>query len=594
MEFEQRLENFRHALAGEKADAYIIPQTDVHRNEYLPAHFMRLAWLTGFTGSAGMAIVGRSKAAIFVDGRYTLQAQKQVDPRSFEVQDLSYGQIEAWLSTFLTRGNVIAYDPWLLTEAEVRRYEKLCQKTGVTLRPLPENLVERVWQDRPEAPNKNARLHSLEWSGFSISDKISQVCKTLDKHKADAALLTQVDSVAWLLNMRGEDISFLPVVLSFAIVYAGKKVDLFIDPRKITADFKDHFTDQVRIHPYETLEKKLQELGGAQKNILMDSQRAPFHAVQVVEQAGGKVIRADDVCLLPKACKNPVEVEGARRAHQKDAVALVHLLAWLEEAMTRQKITELDIVRKLKEYRTEQGAVDDSFSTIAGSGPHGAIIHYRVTPETNRTLRKNELLLLDSGGQYPSGTTDVTRTMVFGMPTAEQKDRFTRVLKGHIRLGAAKFPQGTTGHQLDSLARYALWQAGLDYAHGTGHGVGSFLSVHEGPQRISGAFNEVALQPGMIVSNEPGYYKAESYGIRIENLVVVTRCPHLKNSEQPMLCFETLTLVPIDRRLMELSMMTAQEIEWLDRYHQRVLEVIGPKVQPFARQWLQTNTRPLL
>ncbi len=587
---QRKIIELRQKFDENAITAYIIPQTDVHQNEYAPDFFKRLAWLTNFTGTAGLAIVAKKSAAIFVDGRYTLQAREQTDIAVFDPCKYTFQDIEAWLQKNLQKGDILGFDPWLLTEREFKKYQEICHKLELKLKPIAENLIDAIWHDRPLVAKAPAFMHSAEWSGKTALQKLDEVCKSIVDAKADAALLTQLDSVAWLLNLRGNDVICVPVVMCFAIVHSDKTVDLFVDPEKIIPDVQSYFANFVRVHDYTALNDQLNELGRSKKTLLIDHLRAPYQALISVESSGGKIIRAEDICLLPRACKNETEIKGAREAHIKDGTAVIHLLAWLAEEIKKIPITEMDVVAKVRDFRKEQGALDDSFEAITGTGPNGAIVHYKATPATNRQLALDEIFLVDSGGQYYEGTTDITRTVTFGMPTSEQKDRFTRVLKGHIQLACVKFPQGTNGHQLDSIARYALWQVGLDYAHGTGHGVGSYLCVHEGPQRISVAPNTVALQPGMILSNEPGYYKAGAYGIRIENLVVVQKSIPQAHYENEMLEFENLTLVPIDRYLIEVSLLTQSEREWLNSYHKQIYKIMAPRVQPFAQEWLKEAT----
>ena len=594
MLFQEKLHQLRHCFGDHNIQAYIVPQTDVHQNEYLPDYACRLTWLTGFSGSAGLSIIAQEQAAIFVDGRYTLQLPQQADMSLFTARKLNMVDIESWLGDVLKAGDVIGFDPWLMTEREHKIYHELCQRHDFILKAVPTNLIDALWIDQPPLPTALAFVHPLEYAGQSIHEKIVILCQQLQTLKADAAIITQLDSIAWLLNIRGQDVAMSPVVLSFAILNHNQTIDLFIDDCKIADDVRAHFGSLVNTYPYTNFSHRLHYYAQEGQRMLVDAARAPYAVFDIIERAAGHCVRADDIGLLPKACKNHIEIAGARQAHIKDGVALVHLLNWLYAAhRANSSLTELDIVQQLKTFRRDQGAVDESFNTIVGSGPHGAIVHYHVNEQTNRTILNNDMVLLDSGGQYHQGTTDVTRTFILGVPTPEQKDRFSRVLKGHIQLAMAKFPKGTSGHQLDALARYALWQVGLDYAHGTGHGVGSFLYVHEGPQRISSAPSSIALQPGMIVSNEPGYYKAGEYGIRMENLVVVDECSLEFGYEQTMLGFETLTQVPIDLKLVDHKLLTTDEKQWLNAYHQGVYEKLAPLIHSSAQVWLRNATQPL-
>ena len=586
-----RVAALRGLLAQDGLQGFAIPRADEHQGEYVPPHAERLAWLTGFTGSAGMAIVLAQQAAIFVDGRYTLQVGDQIDPAVFEVRHIADQPASDWLRESLSGGGQLGYDPWLHTAQGAARLRTACEAVGAELVPVPKNPIDRLWQDRPGRPDAPFEIHPPELAGETSADKRSALAEKLAARGVEAAVLTLPDSIAWLLNIRGRDVPRTPFPLSFAILRNDGGVSLFAPAGKVDGALAQHLGDSVAVESPNVFEAALAGVAG--RKVLADPATAADRIFQVLAAAGALVERDADPCQLPKACKNPVELEGARNAHRRDGAALTRFLAWLAREAPGGGVDELAAADRLERYRRDSNLLRDlSFDTISGAGPNGAIVHYRVTPETNRKLAPGTLYLVDSGGQYPDGTTDVTRTVAIGAPTAEMRRRFTLVLKGHIALARARFPAGTTGSQLDTLARMALWADGLDYDHGTGHGVGSYLSVHEGPQRISKAPNSIALQPGMIVSNEPGYYRTGQYGIRIENLVAV-RDLDMDGAERPMLGFETLTLAPIDRTLIDRDLLTAEEVAWVDGYHARVRERIGPLVDPETAAWLDEATRPL-
>lgn len=544
IDYTQRLAQLRHQFDAYGVDGFIIPVNDEFQGEYVPDSARRLEWLTGFSGSNGVAVILREKAAFFTDGRYTLQAKKEV--KSIEYQQFNLADLSpaAWAAEHLPQGHTLGYDPWLHTKPAISRYphSKACT-----------NLVDTIWHDRPAPPCTPIRLHPDKYTGETSISKRKKLAQFIGNHKAEAFLLTAPDSICWLLNIRGNDVPRTPFTLCFAIAYANGNVTLFADPRKA----QGITLESVRIEPLESLEKELAGL----TSCLSDPSDT---SMWFINHLHGKLRECTDPCKLWKACKNPVEIEGMRNAHKRDAKAVIQFLHWLEE---QTDVTETSASDTLQSFRAEQDLFQDlSFDTISGFGSNGAIVHYRASEKTNKKIAENGIYLLDSGGQYLDGTTDITRTISRGIPTPEQRDRFTRVLKGHIALACATFPAGTTGSQLDALARYALWQAGLDYDHGTGHGVGSYLSVHEGPQRISKMANNVALQPGMVISNEPGYYKAGEYGIRIESLVTVIERPDLSQNGKVFYAFETLTRVPLDLKLVDYSLLNADEKQWLEDY----------------------------
>ena len=588
----ERLARLRRELAARTLDGFVVPRSDEHQGEYVPPRGQRLAWLTGFTGSAGLAIVLRDRAALFVDGRYTLQAAQQVDGGLFEIRHLIDEPPARWLETALAAGMLLGYDPWLHTPHEVARFRAAAEKAGAALRAVSDNPLDRVWADQPAAPLAPVVPHPERFAGESAASKRTRLGRALAEAGAAAAVLTMPELIAWLLNIRGGDVPHTPLPLSFAILRQDGSVTLFIDPRKLAPGLDRHLGNGVTVVPPEELGPALDALAAEGGRVQADPASAASWIFDRLETAKAKILQAADPCLLPKACKNAAELDGTRAAHRRDGAALTRFLAWLAHEAPKGGLREIAASDRLEAIRREGEYFRDlSFPTISGAGSNGAIVHYRAMPETEKRLEPGTLYLLDSGAQYLDGTTDVTRTVAIGEPTQEMRDRFTRVLKGHIALALARFPKGTTGTQLDGFARRGLWQAGLDYDHGTGHGVGSYLGVHEGPQRISKAPSAQPLLPGMIVSNEPGYYKTGAYGIRIENLVLVQ--PSNGAAEREMLGFETLTLAPIDRALVEPSLLEDEEIAWLDHYHAHVREVLTPLVDPATAAWLTAATRPV-
>ncbi|SDH39282.1 aminopeptidase P family protein [Roseospirillum parvum] len=595
-----RLDALDEALRRAGVDALLIPRGDRFRGEQVPPADERLAWATGFTGSAGAVLILPPKAdsprrgVLFVDGRYTLQAAEEVDTERFPVCHLVDSPPSVWVEKNLAPGTRLGVDPWLFTPREVERLNECCTKAGARLVELDGDPVAEAWADRPGPPLAPAVVHELTHAGRTAEDKRAEIAGRLVEAGQHAVVLSDPHSVAWLLNMRGADVPNTPLALAFALLHADRRVDLFLPPEKVGPALRDHLGAAVAVREPAALGPILDALGSEDAVIRLDPEQAPLWFLRRLETAGAKVVRAADPCALPRACKNPVELEGARAAHRRDGVALCRFLAWLDATVPTGAVSELAAVERLEALRREHElCTDASFATIAGAGPHGAIVHYRVTPATNRQLRAGELFLLDSGGQYLDGTTDVTRTIALGRPQALERRRFTQVLKGHIALARAVFPAGTSGSQLDTLARQFLWLDGVDYDHGTGHGVGSYLSVHEGPQRISRVPNQVALKPGMILSNEPGYYKPDAFGIRIENLVAVVEAPRIDGAERDMLAFETLTLAPIDRRLIDPALLSDEERAWVDAYHARVLATIGPLLPRGDRLWLDDACAPL-
>jgi len=589
-----RLALLRAELARQGLAGFVVPRTDEHQGEYVPARAQRLAWLTGFTGSAGLAVVLADKAALFVDGRYTVQAAQQVDPALFELRHLTDEPPDAWIARNLPVKGRLALDPWLSSKSEAERLRAAAARAGGSLLLVEHNPLDRVWEDQPPPPAMPVRLHPLEFAGRSAEEKRAELAAGLRERGLAAAVLTLPDSIAWLLNVRGQDVERNPFPLSFALLKSDGAVVWFVAASKLTPELRGALGPGVTFEPPEALGDALAALQG--ERVLVDPASAPAWIFERLAAAGAKLVEGDDPCQLPKAAKNAVEQAGTRAAHRRDGAAVTRFLGWFaRETRAGRAVSELDCAEKLEAFRRAGNLLQDlSFETIAGSGPNGAVVHYRATPESNRVLQSGELLVLDSGGQYLDGTTDITRTLAIGRPGAEERDRYTRVLQGHIALATTRFPKGTTGSQLDAIARRPLWLAGLDYDHGTGHGVGSYLSVHEGPQRISKVPNRVALLPGMILSNEPGYYKAGHYGIRIENLVLVVETPTAVGEDRPMLGFETLTLAPIEKRLIEPRLLSDDEIVWLDAYHARVEAELGPRLEGAERDFLAEACKPLL
>ncbi|MCT8996889.1 aminopeptidase P family protein [Chelativorans intermedius] len=592
-----RMARLRALMAEAGLDGVLVPRSDEHQGEYVPPCAERLAWLTGFTGSAGMALVLRDKALLFVDGRYTLQARVQTDPALFEIESLIDNPPRAWMKANLSRGARIGFDPWLHTVGEIRALREALEKPGAQAVPLERNPVDAIWEDRPAPPMKPVRVHPLVYAGETAGDKLSRLAERLRERDIDHTVLTDPSSLAWAFNIRGNDVPHTPLALGFAILSAAERPRVFMAAEKLSGETEDHLRALAALHAPEELEPVLANLARSGARVGLDEAHAAEKLRLVVEEAGGAVVPFADPAALPRAMKNEAELKGARAAHLRDGAALARFLAWLD-GQTPENLDEIAVVRHLEECRRRAGQEaqmplrDISFDTISGAGPNGAIIHYRVTEKTNRKLARGELLLVDSGAQFEDGTTDVTRTVALGEPSLEMKDRFTRVLKGMIAISMLRFPEGTRGVDIDAFARHALWQAGLDYGHGTGHGVGSYLSVHEGPQRIARTGMET-LRTGMILSNEPGYYRAGHYGIRIENLIVVTPPEPVPGGDVAMHGFETLTLAPIDRRLVVPGLLTDAERDWLNAYHARVLEEITPLVEGDTAAWLRAATAPL-
>jgi Xaa-Pro aminopeptidase len=588
----ERVARLRAELAKRKLDGFVVTTADQHQNEYVPACEERLAWLTGFSGSLGAAVILSDKAALFVDGRYTLQAKEQTDPKVFGIEHLVERTPHAWIADNLPKGAALGYDPWRTTLEGMERLSKACERAGARLVALGDNPIDAIWTDRPAAPLAPVKLHDLKYAGDPSEQKLARIREALEKAKLDATLLSDPASIAWTFNIRGGDVAHVPVSLAWALVPRDGVPSLFIDGRKLSNVVRDALARVADIRDPGDFEAAFKKLAKG-KTIRLDQATAPQALADLVESAGGKVSKGADPTARMKAVKNAAEIAGARAAHLRDGAALVRFLDWFDREAAKGKLTEIDAVAAIESFRRETGKLKDvSFATIAGAGPNGAIVHYRVTKKTNRKISPNELFLIDSGAQYEDGTTDVTRTIAVGQPTDEMRQRFTLVLKGHIAIAQSIFPDASTGAQIDPFARRALWASGLDFDHGAGHGVGSYLSVHEGPARLS-KLGTAPLAAGMILSNEPGYYKTGAYGIRIENLLLIVPATAPLGAEKKLLAFEPLTLAPIDRRLIEPALLSREERDWVDAYHAQVRTHLRPELDAESVKWLDAATAPL-
>jgi Xaa-Pro aminopeptidase len=586
----ERMKALRRELKSRKLKGFLVPHGDEHQDEFPPPSDERLRWLTGFTGSAGAAIVLETAAALFVDGRYTLQARAQTHTSLFEVLQTPEAKASKWLIGKLPKGGAVGYDPNLHTIKEIERLTESLGKAGIRLEPQAKNPIDLLWQDRPAPSSAPVVPHGPEFAGKSAAEKIGQVQETLKRDKADAVLLTLLDSIAWLFNIRGADIRHSPLALAFALVPARGKPALFIDPAKVNNNVRGHLKEAVELLSPDALNARLKALGQKGARVQLDPETTAVRFKQILQAAGAMIVAGDDPCILPKAIKNAAEIEGARAAHLRDGAAVARFLAWLDENSPSGGVDEIGAAITLEEFRRRTRELKDiSFDSISAAGPHGAVVHYRPTIASNLKLRPRSLYLIDSGGQYADGTTDITRTIAIGTPSADMRRHYTLVLKAHIAIASARFPRGTRGQDIDPFARRPLWEAGLDFDHGTGHGVGSYLSVHEPPQRIS-RHGIVELQPGMILSNEPALYREGEYGIRLENLVLVTPPAAIKGGTCEMLGFETLTIVPFDRRLIEPTVLSAQELAWLNAYHTEVKRKLEPLLKGADRSWLREAT----
>ena len=583
------LKALRAELKARGLDGFVVPRTDEHQNEYVPPSSERLAWLTGFSGSWGTAIVLHDLAAIFVDGRYTVQVREQVDAAAFTPEHLIDNPPENWLEKHLKSGQKLGFDPWLHTQDGVKKLEKACAKVGAILVPVDTNPIDTVWKDRPPVPLAQVVLHRPAYAGEDAHDKLKRIQAKLAAQGADAVVLTDAHAVAWAFNIRGGDVGHTPLPLGFAIIPREGKAELFMDGRKFSNTVRSAVSDLAEIAEPAALDRALQKLGTSGAKVKFDAASASNRLIAMVESAGGTPEVGTDFIALMKAVKNSAEIAGSRAAHARDGAAMTKFLAWFDREAISEKLTEIDATIALEGFRRETGVLKDvSFPSIAGAGPNAALPHYKVSTDSNRRIEKG-IFLIDSGAQYEDGTTDITRTIVVGPATAEMKDRFTRVLKGHIAIDIAVFPKGVSGAQLDTFARKALWDVGLDFDHGTGHGIGSYLSVHEGPQRIAKT-GVTPLEPGMMLSNEPGFYKAGQWGIRIENLILVEK-RDIPGAEREMYGFETLSFAPIDLNLVEPALLTTEERAWLNAYHAKTRAIVGPLVDAETMKWLEKATR---
>lgn len=588
-----RLDCLRGELAARGVQGFIVPRADEHQSEYVPPGAERLAWLTGFTGSAGTSVVLAEKAALFTDGRYTLQAPAQVDTEAFAIVNIADQKPAAWIEENLPAGATLGFDPWLHTADEVKRLRKAAEAAGGRLVALASNPVDAVWKDRPAAPAAPVKPQPIDLAGEAAPDKLAWISEALAKAKVDALVVSDPHNLAWTFNIRGGDVSHTPIPLGYAIIPLEGRPTIFLDPAKISNEMGNTLGEIADLAPPAALADALARLGKSKARVRVDSATGAQALTDMIEAAGGTVDHGADPVTLMKAVKNEAEIAGARAAHLRDGAAFIRFLAWFAREAPAGGLTEIAVTEALEDFRSQTGRLADiSFPSIAGAGPNGAIVHYRVTRATNRKASPGELFLIDSGAQYQDGTTDITRTLAVGEPTPAMRGHYTRVLKGHIAISRAVFPKGTSGAQIDALARLPLWEAGLDFDHGTGHGVGSFLSVHEGPQRIS-KLGHTTLEPGMILSNEPGYYKAGEYGIRIENLILVEE-REIEGAERAMRGFETLTLAPYEQRLIEPALLSREEIVWIDTYHAQVFERLALDLDDETRAWLQAATRPVL
>jgi len=594
--YADRLAALRQQLKEDRLDGFVVPLTDEHMSEYVGSYAQRLAWLTGFQGSAGSAVVLPEQAAIFTDGRYTIQVRQQVSPTEWKYESVPETSVAQWLKEHAPNGARIGYDPWLHTAEWVKQATAQLAAKGAELVAVKRNPIDAVWADRPEPSKARLIVQPEEMAGQSSADKRHDMADWLAKEGADAAVLAALDSIAWTFNVRGADVTHTPVALAYAVVHADGTADLFVEGEKVGDDVRAHLGNGVRLHERDQFETYLRSL--SDKLVAVDPERSVAAISQALDEGGARILSRRDPAVLPKAVKNKVEVAGHQAAQARDGAAVSRFLKWVEEEAPKGGLDELIAADKLLSLRQELGGLKDlSFDTISASGPNGALPHYKGTAASNLPFTPGTLYLVDSGGQYQDGTTDITRTVPIGVPTAEMIDRFTRVLKGHIAIATALFPKGTRGSQLDSFARRPLWEAGCDYAHGTGHGVGAFLAVHEGPQRIapvgsSQSGGDEPLQAGMIISNEPGYYKPNEYGIRIENLVLVVE-NHVPGGDKEMLGIETLTYVPIEKKLIDVLMLSDREREWLNDYHAKVLALIGPQLDGDDKAWLERQCAPL-
>jgi Xaa-Pro aminopeptidase len=589
----ERLTLLRTRMKKARLAGYIVPRQDEFQGEYVAACAERLKWLTGFAGSWGTSIITLKDAAIFVDGRYTVQVREQVDVSLITPQHLVEHPLSLWITENFSKGDRIGFDPWLMSMREHDTLAKACEKIEAKLVAVAGNLIDEIWQDRPATPDAKIKLHPLKYAGQSVSDKFEIVTRELQKQSADAVFIADPASVSWLFNIRGNDLAHVPTVQAYAIVGQHGKGELFIDLAKVPEKVAQALDKNCTIRKPDEIETALEELARKGIVVMLDPVSVPEAVNAKLHKSGSKVRQATDPCSLPKAMKNATEQEGARQAHIRDGMAMVNFLHWFETEAAKGELNEAKAAKRLHDFRiATRELLDLSFETIPAAGPNAAIPHYHVDAANPRNIGINEIFLIDSGGQYIDGTTDITRTLIVGKPTDEMRDRFTRVLKGMIQISLLRFPKGTTGAHLDAFARASLWKAGLDFDHGTGHGVGSYLSVHEGPQRFAKQ-THVELKPGMIISNEPGYYKPGEFGIRIENLLIVTEPQKIAGGDRDMMGFETITLCPIERDLIDAKMLTKEELDWLDAYHAQVWRELRPHVTGPLATWLTRACAPI-
>ncbi|MEO1965843.1 aminopeptidase P family protein [Hyphomonas sp.] len=580
----------RKELGNMGLDGFYVPHDDEYQNEYLPDANERLAWVSGFTGSFGSAFVFTDKAVIFADGRYTIQAADQTDPELWECQAIPEPGAFGWLAKQKLSGKTVGYDPRLMSPNDVALLQAAARKSGATLVSVDENPIDKAWADRPPQPMAEVAPYHVKYAGVAHDEKRAEIGKALEEDGIDAAVLTSPTSLAWAFNIRGGDVMCTPLPLGRAILHKDGTADLFLDEAKVSPKLRKHLGNTVTVRPLSEIDEGLGELAG--KTVSLDPDLASAWFFDTVEAAGGKIVRQRDPVALPRACKNEAEIKGTTAAHIRDGVAVTRFLHWLDTEAQSGKVTEIEAAIRLENFRDENDSLKDlSFPSISGAVEHGALPHYRVSEASDRTLERGSLYLIDSGGQYADGTTDITRTVPIGEPTADMIRHYTLVLKGHIALAAVRFPQGTTGTHLDVLARHALWQAGLDYQHGTGHGVGVYLGVHEGPHRIAKAWNDVPLMPGMIVSNEPGYYREGQYGIRIENLQYVTPAAPIEGGEIDMMGFENLTFAPLSRDLIDVKLLTKEERKYVNEYHKQVWKLLNRNLPDDVKAWLKEATK---
>lgn len=598
---QERINALRIILKKQKIDGFILPRSDKHLNEYVSPHDERLLWLTGFSGSAGLSIILQNKAAIFIDGRYTLQVQNEVDLNVLTPVPVADQSPTKWLEENIKRGQSIAIDPTLHSVKSYEAYLEVVEKAGATLLSISENPVDALWQDQPKRPSNSVISHPKKYAGQDPAKKIELIQDILKEKQCEAFVVTAPESICWLFNIRGSDVSHTPIMLANAIIHTKAKPEIFLDQNRLGTRAAEILSSNAKLMAPAKFDERLKTLGKKFKKVLIDPTRTNSAIYQTLRAARAEIIRGTDPCSLPKAKKNTAEIEGSRKAHIRDGIAMTKFLHWLHSNANNNSLDEISSAKALENFRKETGALKDiSFETISGAGPNGAIVHYRVSEQTNRKLNPGDMYLVDSGAQYQDGTTDITRTIAIGanketkshLPTGPMRRHYTMVLKAHIALSTACFPVGTRGVDLDPLARAPLWQAGLDFAHGTGHGVGSFLSVHEGPQGISRR-SMVPLEPGMILSNEPGYYREGAYGIRLENLILVTEPKQIPGGEQPMMCFETLTLAPFDRNLIDCKLLTKRELKWLNNYHKTVYKTLSTELKGPVKAWLKAATSTL-